>query len=291
MAPTSDASLHDAAAEVFLRIFQSCESFNQLLSLMLTYRRMHSVWLEHHRAIIWHIAPKVILGFDRALMTARATALVHDAQRQGLLPPEIQPEQLTGERRKPDLTELHEILALHHLPRYIETKYRDMYLLDFACYHSEQFTADMAMQGPLPKPAGRTAAQEMEYLRIWRERFDTAAYTSLLLGAVFARAYDLPLLGNSTSSAWRWILELCHRADNRAWEADVEYLIQQFPAYDLLGTLADQDKLFGLVADWFIRSTLKELEDDAVDHTSAFRVWTQQSHHLFDLCPGSQTLP
>jgi hypothetical protein len=189
------------------------------------------------------------------------------------------------------LTELHEILALHHLLRYIETKYRAMYLLEFASYYPEQFTPDMAMQVPLPKPPDHTAAQEMKYLRIWRERFDIAAYTSLLFGAVFARAYNLPFFGNSTSPGWRRILELSPRRDDRSWEAEVESFTRQFPAYDLLGTLTAQDKLFGPIADWFLSSTLKELQEDARDHASVFRIWNQQSHQLFDISPGSQTLP
>ncbi|KAK4098500.1 hypothetical protein N658DRAFT_220261 [Parathielavia hyrcaniae] len=57
-------------------------------------------------------------------MPARATALVDEAERQGVLPPMIAPDMLAGELRKPSKAELHEAFNLHHLARCLESKYR-----------------------------------------------------------------------------------------------------------------------------------------------------------------------
>jgi hypothetical protein len=62
------SSLAGAPAEVLLLIFQSCESLQQLNALSLTNRRMHAVWLEHQSIILWHVGPKMVPAFDRALM-------------------------------------------------------------------------------------------------------------------------------------------------------------------------------------------------------------------------------
>jgi hypothetical protein len=39
------------------------------VALASTCRRMHDIWVQNSPNIIWHVAPKVVPAFDRALMT------------------------------------------------------------------------------------------------------------------------------------------------------------------------------------------------------------------------------
>ncbi|KAK3903863.1 hypothetical protein C8A05DRAFT_32394 [Staphylotrichum tortipilum] len=112
-----------APVELIIRIFQSCASFPDLRSLLLTSRRTHATWLAHRTTILAHVAPRTIPAFDRALLAVRATALVHTATHHGLLPPPIHPSSLTHPTL-PSPADLSAVLSLHHLARCIETRHR-----------------------------------------------------------------------------------------------------------------------------------------------------------------------
>ena len=113
-------------------------------------------------------------------------------------------------------------------------------------------------------------------MRVWTERFHTAAYTSLLMGAVFARAYNEPFypenLDATTSSLktklrgelWDLMREASldgYRRPTIYIEHDMREYMRQFPVYDLNDELGGQKKAFGLFIEWFIRSTLLEYNE------------------------------
>ncbi len=69
MATTRTALSRHVPLEIILEILKACETFEQLTALLLTSKRIYSVWELHHGVVIWHVAPRVIPAFDRALIT------------------------------------------------------------------------------------------------------------------------------------------------------------------------------------------------------------------------------
>ncbi len=60
-----------APAEIVIRIFQSCDSFADLRSLLLTCRHIHAVWVANSPGIVGHVARKLIPAFDGAVIAVR----------------------------------------------------------------------------------------------------------------------------------------------------------------------------------------------------------------------------
>ncbi|KAJ4419549.1 hypothetical protein N0V85_000959 [Neurospora sp. IMI 360204] len=274
-------SLTSAPVEIILYILQSCDSFTELRALFST----------------------------AAVSTVRATALVHDAHRDGRLPPKIRPEDLTGELRKPSLQELESVFGLHHFVQCVELRYITLKLHEgFANHHDlsrwplERDSVDLPLIFP----------EEPEGMPVWRGRFHRAAYTSLLMGAVFARAYNEPfyapdldpdLTSSSSTTLDQRAAEDAPQAMSDSHKARGELLnsirravfnrvqgkfhhrengahnfylqkeeiecLRQFPVYDLNDELGGQEKVFGPFIEWFMRSTVAEYR--ATEPTPASR--------------------
>ncbi|KAK4149567.1 hypothetical protein C8A00DRAFT_37842 [Chaetomidium leptoderma] len=98
--------------DLLLHMFNNCESFQQLASLIATSEQHHAVWVAHAPDIIWHVAPKIIPDFDHHLIEARLVAMWCESARTGLPPPEISPgaEELSGNFRKPSPAKLDDVL-------------------------------------------------------------------------------------------------------------------------------------------------------------------------------------
>ncbi|KAH8885879.1 hypothetical protein GQ53DRAFT_876770 [Thozetella sp. PMI_491] len=238
-----------APAELVVHIFQYCDSLADL------------------RAILWHVGPKAVPMFEQALMAVRATALVHDAHRDGLLPPEIRLHDIEGAARKPSLEELRDILDLHHLVQCVEIRYCNVTLPEEyvgAADDYERWPRDRVPPPPLNTP------EEPSGMRVWRDRFHAAAYITLLMGTVFARTYHRPFYPYTASRSeneeeWcRWrLFNLMRKASFGhagysylgVEEEEREYL-RRFPVYDLNDELGGQKEVFGPVIEWFVRLAL-----------------------------------
>ncbi|KAK3402268.1 hypothetical protein B0T20DRAFT_345907 [Sordaria brevicollis] len=262
--------LTSAPVEIILYILQSCDNFTELRAL-----------------VLWHVAPKVIPGFGWALLAVRATDLVHDAHRNGTLPPEISPGELAGELRKPSLRELDSVLGLHHFVQCVELRYCHDHLTINETYNRPEIQPqNLWPEDRKPPPPINTPEDRGEGMRVWTERFHTAAYTSLLMGAVFTRAYNQPFYpakvtaaqsssyssSNGTSSRtedqlrrtlWAFMrnshLGFSDEGQHRltADEEILEYL-RRFPVYDLNDELGNQEKVFGPFIDWFVGFTISQ---------------------------------
>ncbi len=107
---------------------------------------------------------------------------------------------------------------------------------------------------------------------IRRERFHAAAYTTLLMGAVLARAYNQPFYPDVTRTSpsdeearkcRKTLFDLMRKASVSRWsysflgveEEEREYL-RRFPVFDLNDELRGQKETFGLFIEWFINSTI-----------------------------------
>lgn len=213
------------------------------------------------------LPPVVFLQATDGTHQVRATALVHTNHRDGCLPPEIDPRDLAGTARKPNLTELRDMFALHHLVRCVEVRYCHVTLPDY--YAGEHDGYGRWPFDRIPSPPTSTP-EEPQSMHAWRDRFHAAAYTTFLMGAVFCRAYQQPFYPGTTSSlddeaeeSRRELLELMRKASiGRAWppylgveEEERDYL-RRFPAFDLNYELGAQTHIFGPFIEWFIQSTL-----------------------------------
>lgn len=199
----------------------------------------------------------------------RATALVHDAFQKGLLPPIIQPHELDGRLRNPDLKELREVLNLHHLARCAEIQYTAAWFQFRDCEfqfcgeeetrwlgghelwnHPEHTETWNVLGGPVADQA------------VWRDRFDPSLYTLLLLGAVLSRSYNEPFFDMTASPAGVSLRDKIHRATADRSESvnlsepELEYMLQ-FPVSHLHVDVTRQEQVFGALASWFIKHALE----------------------------------
>ena len=293
-------TLASVPAEIVVRIFQYCDSFADLGALFLTCRHAHSVWVANNPNIIWHVAPKLIPAFDRALMAvrkvlatvysrypadggaqARATELVHAAFRDGL-PPDIMLEEFTGASRKPDSSELSAVLDLAHLVRCIEARYCDLKLPEGHYFWNQNASLEESnyQRWPLDRedPPPVNPPEEPQGMGIWRERLHEAAYTSLLMGAVFFRAYNQPFYPETTrapSSAKeadeetdksrREIIDLLGKTSYRyasfspfVIDEEKRDYLGRFPVFDLNDALGGQKETFSPFIKWFIQSAISK---------------------------------
>lgn len=211
----------------------------------------------------------------------RATALVHDAHHDGRnLPPEIRPEELTGGLRKPTLDELDSILALHHFVQCVELRYcHDNLTINKAFNDSGNQPHNLWPEDRKPPPPinNNTPEEPGEGMRIWTERFHTAAYMTFLMGAVLARAYNEPFypkenmegaasLGAAEArrkEIWDLMRQAASDRSNERHHRltineDMREYLRRFPVYDLNNELRGQKKVFGPFVEWFIRYVLMQ---------------------------------
>jgi hypothetical protein len=227
--------------------------------------------------------------------------LVHEAERQGALPPVIEAKLLGGELRKPTLPELRDAFALHHLARCLEAKYQSLRHHELP-RHSYYVAWNHPSGTQPPKPVDISAVNKAEDPTVWRERFDTAVYTSLLLGAVLSRAYSLPFLDETDSESPSRLSLLDRFTDDPlvGFDGDdllpheVNHLIHNFPVYDFLGTLTPQDLAFDSLAEWFVHVSLKELEDSSPEprpDVMTYMAFFNRERKLFNISPRSSIWP
>jgi hypothetical protein len=182
---------------------------------------------------------------------------VTEAQWTEKLPPHIRPEELRGELQKPNLADLMGVLGMHHLVRCAECMYRDC----------KSEVPDEMYQG-FPETEGlQPNLDDVDDMVLdteaWRDRFDFTAYTTLLLGAVLARAYNEPF---SPGTAYDSRLSLRRKISIASAEgaesiqlspAEIDYMLE-FPVCHLLVDVDKQSGVFGDLAHWFIGHVLED---------------------------------
>jgi hypothetical protein len=65
-------SLLSIPPELLNRIFESCESFSQVVALASACKETQTVWLENLGGIIWSVGQSQIRSFDDALMAVKS---------------------------------------------------------------------------------------------------------------------------------------------------------------------------------------------------------------------------
>ncbi|KAH8682060.1 hypothetical protein BX600DRAFT_429952 [Xylariales sp. PMI_506] len=109
------------ALELIAQILGSCSSPSDVWALISTCQHTRHVWLSQAPGIIWDVWPRSIPYFHEALIAARVTKIVIDAEAKAELPPnDINLDDLSGESRRPTIDELHTALDLEHLARVYE---------------------------------------------------------------------------------------------------------------------------------------------------------------------------
>jgi hypothetical protein len=177
---------------------------------------------------------------------------------------------MSGRVRLPRPSELCEVRDLHHFARCLEARYGGNKIPDYSQFFPEAQARILSQMGSEGNPP-RHPERQPEELAAWREEFDCAIYTSLLLGAVFARAYTQPFVGESSLSALGKTLQgLMHGGVTRRSSPlegaprPAEFSEEQIgellrcPVFDFQTNLTSaKEELFGPVAEWFIASALE----------------------------------
>jgi hypothetical protein len=216
-----------------------------------------------------------------------------------VLPPIIEPTRLAGKIRKPSIAELRDVLDLHHFARCLESKYRSISHNDMPYHQYYDSWRHPASIQP-PEPADDSTASGTEGQDVWRENFDTAVYTSLLLGAILSRAHNLPFFSKTASPARLRLLERFREYPSLGFngrdlsQLEVNYLVQNFAPYDLLGTLTRQEVAFNSAADWFVQAALEELENSPPGPPSdvlTYQAFQNKERKLFNISRRSRIWP
>ncbi|KAK4233428.1 hypothetical protein C8A03DRAFT_38868 [Achaetomium macrosporum] len=227
------------SAELILRILQCCDSTRDLLALVSTCRRVCGVWRGNVAAAQWPVWLRQIPHFQDAVMAARMTQLVIDAERRGELPPtRISPRQLQQQRQQPTLSELRAALDLTY---------------------------------PSDRPAGRLGygvpAEDPARMPEWTARVSLAVFRLLIVGAGLAGAYKESLL-KALEHPDPEIKALPRRVPrdysqdngrNSLGQKELAFLLR-FAVCDLDATLEAHDAVFGPIADWLLDSILSDKE-------------------------------
>ncbi|KAK8003977.1 vacuolar ABC heavy metal transporter [Apiospora arundinis] len=77
----------DGPVELIVHIMNLCDSPSDVEALAATCHKTRGVWLANAPPIIWTVWRKTDPCFDLALIAARATALVEQAEHRHELPP------------------------------------------------------------------------------------------------------------------------------------------------------------------------------------------------------------
>lgn len=67
------STLDNLPEELLALVLQSCDTFSQLRSLVLTSKRLHDAWTCNQRAILWKISQRAMVSFSDALIAVRPT--------------------------------------------------------------------------------------------------------------------------------------------------------------------------------------------------------------------------
>ncbi|KAK4149157.1 hypothetical protein C8A00DRAFT_47172 [Chaetomidium leptoderma] len=240
-------------AEIILYILQWCHSTQDLLALVSTCRHVCHVWRGNVAAALWPVWLREIPHFRDAVMAARMTQLVVDAERRGELPPtRISPRQLQQDREQPTLSDLKAAFGLHRLSRAIAT---------WLCDQDLTYPSDRRGHQATPEDPARTPE--------WTARVSHAVFRVLIVGAALAGAYKEPLfkamehpdpeikaLPGRVPRDYRYFP---YKGENGLGEKELAFLLQ-FAVCDLDATLEAQDAVFGPIADWLLESILSDQE-------------------------------
>lgn len=243
------SAFDSAPVEVIVRILSSCDTFLQLLSLITTCKRLHSIWLSNSGPIIWDIGQRDILCFDDALMAVRATDIVKIAHSAGNRPPSPFPiASLSGFVQKPTPEELNRIFGLQHMMRCIKHtvfhwEMRQINCLKFGLEALGHFT-----------PSGRFFNED-EYGRgSWHQNLYRALYRVVFAGAVLAGSFNEPLSQALERGEGIERLKTKRVRANIPGEKIVKIKVREylegFPAYS--SDPARYEPVFQPLADWLV---------------------------------------
>ncbi|KAH8908133.1 hypothetical protein BR93DRAFT_977960 [Coniochaeta sp. PMI_546] len=227
-------------AELLVCIFQQCATASDVLALAATCQHTRRVWQAHGSAIISKVGPREIPAFNEALIAARVTQLVVDAEARGDRPPtEVPLHDLSGHR--PTAADLPLVRKLHHLARVLEVAF---------CHHDGYWPIDLG-RGPPKTPPEEPEDRMAE----WTERLHKAIYRTLIAGAALAGVYAEPLTraeDEGVDTEWP--------SEQRGEFKDSRQLafLEKFAPYNIASGLEEEEALYGPVAAWILQSILAD---------------------------------
>ncbi|OIW31271.1 hypothetical protein CONLIGDRAFT_713718 [Coniochaeta ligniaria NRRL 30616] len=227
--------------ELLIRIFEHCLTAGDAGALAATCRYTYAVWKTHASAIISSVWPGVIPAFDEALVAARITQFVVDAEARGDRPPTEVP--LHGlSSNGPTIADLSLVHKLHHLASALEVSF---------CHHEGRWPWPMTFDKEPPE----VPPEEPERLAEWRERLHRAIYRTLIAGGALAGVYDEPLArAKAEGLDTKWLNERHHAFRN---EEELTFL-ESYAAYNVASTLEEDEAVFGPFAAWLLQRFLAD---------------------------------
>ncbi|KAH7400466.1 hypothetical protein BKA64DRAFT_642610 [Cadophora sp. MPI-SDFR-AT-0126] len=241
--------------EIVVGILIECQTFPDLISVILTTKYVHSIWLSNMSTIIWQVGRSALPAFEYALLAVRATNLVRNAVREGRTPPNPLPiHELCSKPQQAQLSELNDLLNFQHLVKCVE--HMCVTSEDWGIYPSgymESITEEIAR------------VKSPSEVRVWRERFYRAMYRTFFAGAVFYGAYNEPF--SSSASRPEGVPRECLRKYDPARDpATFEYYdwsepifppessqyLQRFLLYNNSAPDEQEQSVFDAFAEWIV---------------------------------------
>ncbi|KAK3388681.1 hypothetical protein B0T20DRAFT_99861 [Sordaria brevicollis] len=264
---TSNFLAHRAPFEVLYAIYQSIasERIQDAVTLSITCRNLRNQWTAHRSAILWDLCVEDVPHAREALLVARMTRKVADAEKSGRLPPmDIVPGDLLSGSASPKssitLSEYQQVRALNLLAQHVEAK-----LYRYRCYHP-WLPADR----PKPDPKGQETVlpEEPSSMPEWSDRVRLSFYRTMIIAAGLAGAYHEPTRKAMDSKAdMPGILKKLDQAHRDAHRHMSEYVsltekevnwLEQFAVCNIDATPEAEEAVFGRLAHWLLGNILEK---------------------------------
>ncbi|KLU83285.1 hypothetical protein MAPG_02349 [Magnaporthiopsis poae ATCC 64411] len=231
--------------ELILNILTICESTRDILALVRTCRRIHDVWREGATAVLWPRFLREKPEFEDALIAARLTNLVVEAETKDELPPVAVSPSLFGSRRRgPTLEELKAAAALRRVCRGLAVGLTFERALGF------NFETDARASGP----------EDRARMRRFETRVIKAFLKLFICGAALAGAYNEPLFRARSSGDPELERLVDSPGDYRDLSGRQLEFLERSAVCNMQATAEAEEAVFGPLGDWLLSSILSDSE-------------------------------
>ncbi|KAK3392407.1 hypothetical protein B0T20DRAFT_383152 [Sordaria brevicollis] len=268
--------------ELLLEIFKQLPSTDDALSFALTCRHVNDAWYRNAPSIILELWRRndEFPAVEEALIAARMTAVVVEAEKADRLPPmDMRPGDHSIEHGgPPTIPELKSARALHHLAR----------ALSIAFCHQVEYHADGRLCegdadderkfGPPQRPP-----EEPCYMPKWSAGVHKAIYRSMIAGAALAGIYNQPYFEAKTHPnatirrylGWEdWdLVEGRYPEEYQTSYKPFFAFALSFPVCRIATSPETEDQIFGPLATWLIENILSDKQGKEATRESFARLY------------------
>ncbi|KAK4240374.1 hypothetical protein C8A03DRAFT_31510 [Achaetomium macrosporum] len=252
--------------EMIVQILQSCTTTEDVVALASTCGYIYHVWQANAAATLWPLLLRKVPHLHDALVAARMTQLVVDAEGRDEVPPiGFSPGQLECPAQ-PSLAELRASLDLHRLSREMaESFFAEPFRYYKGVFDPNRYDYDYDDYFiPRDRPGHSYGAEEAVRKGEWMDRMCHTILKVFTVWPALTGAYSEPIR-KAKGHPDPEVQVLAHWNSGRAdhWDCikrKAVPFLTQFAVYDLEAPTEALDAVFGPAADWLLASFLSDRE-------------------------------